>query len=85
MCCLPRLPPIRRETLTDLDNLLDHEIPKRVHHEVARYIILRSTCGKKVKDNPGGRIQAVNLTRIIGIIWLVEAAVAAGYNTAMVE
>lgn len=38
-----------------------------------------------MKDNPGGRIQAITVTRIIGIIWLVEAAVAAGYNTAIVE
>lgn len=33
-----------------------------------------------MKDNPGGRIQAITVTRIIGIIWLVEAAVAVGYN-----
>lgn len=49
LCCLPRLPPIKRETLTDLDNLLDHEIPK-VHHEVARYtsnIALNVWEGKK--------------------------------------
>jgi hypothetical protein len=38
-----------------------------------------------MKDNPGGRIQAITVTRIIGIIWLVEAAVAAGYKTAIVE
>lgn len=34
-----------------------------------------------MKDNLGGRIRAITVTRIIGIRWLVEAAVAAGYNT----